>query len=104
MATNMVRCVKLGQELPAIDPQTTDGSQALRMCLLIGGTELQKRIREQVSAKAWSMWKDQMLMIFNEFRLDPTSDEANAVLKRYLEEFFFGKPLDIPNYVPPEKP
>lgn len=103
MAASMVNCAKLKQELPGIDPDTPEGNRALKMCLMIGGPDLRKRVAESVSAKAWAMWKDHMVMIFNEYRLDPMSDQANQVLKTHLEAFFFGQEQQIPNYVPPKQ-
>jgi Fe-S cluster biosynthesis and repair protein YggX len=47
------------------------------------------------------MWTDYMRMVMNEYRLDPTSDEANAILREHMEEFFFGQQRDIPGYVAP---
>ena len=76
MAAKTIKCAKLGRELPSIDETTPEGSQALRMCLLFGGAELRRRIHDQISAEAWGMWTDHMRMIMNEYRLDPTSDEA----------------------------
>jgi Fe-S cluster biosynthesis and repair protein YggX len=102
MAAKTVKCAKLKQELPGIDPDTPEGDRALRMALLIGGPEMQQRVRESISARAWEMWTDHMLMVVNEFRLDPTSDEANRVLKPHMEAFLFGDPTQIPGYVPPE--
>jgi Fe-S cluster biosynthesis and repair protein YggX len=102
MAAKTVKCAKLGEELPGIDEATPAGRQALKMCLLIGGPELRQRVLENVSARAWEMWTDQMRMIINEYHLDPTSDASNTVLGRFMEEFFFGRPEEIPNYVPPE--
>lgn len=101
MAARMVKCAKLGQELPGLDEDTPEGRTALKMALLIGGPEFQRRVRENISARAWEMWKDHMLMIVNEFRLDPTSDQANEILRPYMEAFFFGEQAEIPNYVPP---
>lgn len=98
-----IQCVKLGKKAPAIDPETPEGDQALRMCLLFGGPELRERVRESVSAEAWSQWADYMLMVVNEYRLDPTSDAANEVLRKHMEAFFFEKAEEIPGYVPPEK-
>jgi Fe-S cluster biosynthesis and repair protein YggX len=98
-----VQCATLKKELPGIDPQTPDGKQALKMVTLIGGPEFAQRVEQSVSAQAFEMWKEQMLMIMNEFRLDPTSDESNRVLKPYMEAFFFGEQQQIPNYVPPEQ-
>jgi Fe-S cluster biosynthesis and repair protein YggX len=103
MAQQMIMCAKLGRELPALDPASPDGSQALRMALLLGGPELRQRIMDQISAEAWSLWKDRMIMVVNEYRLDPTSDSSNAILKEHLEDFLFGHGQQIRNYVPPKK-
>jgi len=101
MAERMIRCAKLARELPALDEATPEGSQALKMALLLGGPKLQQQIRDNVSAEAWSLWKDQMLMIINEYQLDPTSDEANAILRKHMEDFLFGEGKPVQNYVPP---
>jgi Fe-S cluster biosynthesis and repair protein YggX len=102
MAAPTVKCVKLGQELPGLDPATPAGERALKVALLIGGPEMRDRVQQQVSARAWEMWTDHMRMVMNEFRLDPMSEEANRILRRYMEEFFFGSGAVIPNYVPPD--
>jgi Fe-S cluster biosynthesis and repair protein YggX len=99
----MVQCAKLGRELPGIDESTPEGGRALRMAQLIGGPALRQRVLEHISAEAWNLWKDHMLMVINEFRLDPTSDSSNAILKEHLEAFLFGVAAEIPNYVPPKK-
>ena len=98
-----VKCAKLSEELPAIDPATSAGAQASRMALMIGGKEMQQRVLANVSQKAWGMWKDHMVMIFNEYRLDPTSDEANKILRQHMESFFFGQAAEIPNWKPDDK-
>lgn len=102
MGERMVQCAKLGQELPGLDESTPDGSQALRMALLLGGPEMRQRVQEHVSAKAWAMWKDMMLMVINEYRLDPTSDASNEVLRKHMEAFLFGAGAEIPGYTPPK--
>ena len=101
MAERMVQCAKLGRELPGIDDTTPDGRQALRMALLLGGAALRDRIRDNISAEAWGMWRDYMRMVINEYRLDPTSDESNAVLRDALEQFFFGQTGPVRNWTPP---
>ncbi len=101
MAIRMIKCAKLGKELPGLDESTAEGRQALKMAQLIGGTELRQRIHDHISVDAWKLWKDRMLMVINEYRLDPTSDSSNAVLKEHLVEFLFGHGHEIPNYVPP---
>ena len=103
MAAKTVKCVKLKQELPGLDPDTPEGDRALKMAMLIGGPELRQRVHDAVSAKAWQMWTDYMLMVVNEYQLDPTSDEANKVLKPHMEAFFFGQQAQIPGYLPPEE-
>ncbi len=101
MAAKTVKCAKLGRELPGIDPDTPVGDQALKMVMLIGGRALRDRIAENISAEAMSKWNDHMLMVINEYRLDPTSDDSNPILAQHMEAFFFGEQPDIPNYVPP---
>jgi Fe-S cluster biosynthesis and repair protein YggX len=103
MAAKTVKCAKLRQELPGLDPETPEGNRALKMATLIGGPELRQRVQDSVSAKAWQMWTDHMLMVVNEYQLDPTSDEANQILKPHMEAFFFGKQAAIPGYVPPNE-
>ncbi len=101
MPARTVRCAKLGRELPGLDESTPEGAQALRVALLLGGPALRQRVHEQVSAEAWALWKDHMRMVINEFRLDPTSDESNGILREHVEAFLFGRARDIPGYVPP---
>jgi Fe-S cluster biosynthesis and repair protein YggX len=103
MPARTVHCAKLGHDLPGLDETTLDGRSALKMALLLGGPALKQRVLENVSADAWKMWKAHMLMVVNEFRLDPTSDQASAVLREHLEAFLFGEGRQVPGYVPPEK-
>jgi len=102
MAAKMVMCAKLGQELPALDMDNPDQSRQYRMIKLIGGAELADRIKDGVSAQAVASWPDHMLMVLNEYRIDPTSDESNKVIAPHMESFFFGEQKEIANYVPPE--
>lgn len=104
MEQRTVQCVKLGRELPGLDESTSEGRQALKMALLLGGRELQQRVRDQVSAQAWKLWTEHMVMVINEYRLDPASAEADAVLHEHMVAFLFGQARDIPNYVPPPGP
>lgn len=105
MAVTTVRCAKLKQDLPAIDPGSPEGDQAVKMAMLIGGPEFARRLRAEVSKQAWDMWKDHMLMVMNEYRIDPTSPDSNDQLRPHMEAFFFGEAQaqDIPNYVPPSE-
>ncbi len=103
MPETTIMCAKLRKELPALDENSPEGSQALKMALLLGGPDLQERVRKHVSADAWSLWKDRMMMVINEYRLDPTSDASNPILLEHMELFLFGDAPEIPNYKPPEK-
>jgi Fe-S cluster biosynthesis and repair protein YggX len=92
MSTNegprMVKCVKLGQELPGLDEQPWPGP-------------LGQRIYEQVSAEAWAQWEERMKMILNEYRLMPWQKDAQDLVARHMEEFLFGTvAAPPPGYVP----
>ncbi len=102
MAQRTVLCAKLGRELPGLDESTPEGDRALRIAQLLGGPELRQRVRDGISADAWNLWKDHMLMVVNEYQLDATSDQANAVLAEHMEAFLFGEAPHMSGYVPPE--
>jgi Fe-S cluster biosynthesis and repair protein YggX len=86
-----VFCVKLKKQLPGLDEAPWPG-------------ELGKRIYEHVSAQAWKMWEDRMRMILNEYRLMPWQKEAQELMARQMEEFFFGEnSAPPPGYVPQTK-
>ena len=72
-----VFCAKLQKELPALEEAPWPG-------------ELGKRIYDSVSAQAWKMWEERMKMILNEYRLMPWQKEAQQLMARQMEDFFFG--------------
>jgi len=83
-----VHCVKLRKELPGLEAPPWPGP-------------LGQRIYEQVSEEAWQMWEERMTMILNEYRLVPFQKEAQALVARHMEEFFFGEDsAPPPDYVP----
>jgi Fe-S cluster biosynthesis and repair protein YggX len=86
----MVRCVKLGQELPGLDAPPWPGP-------------LGRRIYEQVSEEAWEMWEERMKMILNEYRLLPFQKEAQQLVAKQMEEYFFGTGLAMPEGYTPAK-
>ncbi len=92
MATGRtVYCVKFRRELPGLDAPPWPG-------------ELGQRIYEHVSAEAWRMWEERMKMILNEYRLLPFQKEAQELIARYMEAFFFGEGSALPpDYVPPKE-
>ena len=83
-----VFCAKLQQDLPGLDEAPWPG-------------DLGKRIYDNVSAQAWKMWEDRMKMILNEYRLMPWQKEAQELIAKHMEDFFFGEGAALPpGYVP----
>jgi Fe-S cluster biosynthesis and repair protein YggX len=82
-AGRTVFCVKFQREMPGLDAPPWPG-------------ELGQRIYEHVSAQAWRMWEDRMKMILNEYRLMPWQKEAQDLVARFMEEFFFGEGAALP--------
>jgi Fe-S cluster biosynthesis and repair protein YggX len=76
--SRIVHCVKLNKDLPGLDEAPWPG-------------DLGRRVYEQVSADAWTLWEDRMKMILNEYRLLPFQKEAQDLMARQMEEFFFGE-------------
>ena len=86
----MVRCIKLQKELPGLDEPPWPG-------------ELGQRVYENVSAEAWQLWEERMTMILNEYRLMPWQKEAQKIVAKAMDEFFFGEGSALPpDYVPPQ--
>ena len=87
----MVKCVKMGKELPAIPYKPFDN-------------ELGQRIYDTVSMDAWRMWIEHSKMIVNEYRLDLVSPEGQRVWMDQLEKYFYGDGSAKPaEYVPPKE-
>ncbi len=87
----LVKCVKLGRELPGLDkPPRND--------------ELGKRIYENVSAQGWKMWLDQQTILINHYGLSLVDPDARDFLAKQLEEFFFGEGAQLPeDWIPEEE-
>ena len=84
----IVNCVKFQKELPGLDAPPWPG-------------ELGQRIYENVSAQAWKLWEERMKMILNEYRLMPWQKEAQELIGKHMEDFFFGQGAALPpGYVP----
>ena len=83
-----VQCVKFQKELPGLDAPPWPG-------------ELGQRIYENVSVQAWKLWEDRMKMILNEYRLMPWQKEAQELISKHMDDFFFGESAALPpGYVP----
>jgi len=87
----MVKCAKLGRELPGVIYRPFDN-------------ELGKRIYENISQDAWRMWIEQSKMMVNEYRIDLTSPQGQRMLLEKAEEFFFGGGAEEhpPEFVAPD--
>ncbi len=84
----MVFCVKFQKELPGLDAPPWPG-------------EIGHRLYENVSAEAWKLWEDRQKMILNEYRLMPWQKEAQELILKQMEDFFFGEGAALPpGYVP----
>ena len=83
-----VKCVKFGKDLPGLDSPPWPG-------------ELGQRVFDNVSAQAWKLWEDRQKMILNEYRLMPWQKEAQQLVSKQMEDFFFGEGAALPpGYVP----
>ena len=83
-----VLCVKFQKELPGLDDSPWPGDLGLR-------------IFDRVSVDAWKLWEDRMEMILNEYRLMPWQKEAQELVAKHMEDFFFGEGAALPpGYVP----
>lgn len=90
MSGRTVFCVKFQKELPGLEKPTWPG-------------ELGQRIYDNVSQEAWRQWEDRMKMILNEYRLMPWQKEAQELVAKHMEDFFFGQGSALPpDYVPSE--
>jgi Fe-S cluster biosynthesis and repair protein YggX len=86
-----VHCVKFDMELPGLDSPPWPGP-------------LGQRIFEHVSTDAWKLWEDRMKMILNEYRLMPWQKEAQELVAKLMEEFFFGQGSTLPPEYVPQQP
>jgi Fe-S cluster biosynthesis and repair protein YggX len=83
-----VFCVKFQKELPALDAPPWPG-------------EIGQRLFDNVSAEAWKLWEERQKMILNEYRLMPWQKEAQELIRKQMEDFFFGEGAALPpGYVP----
>jgi len=53
-------------------------------------------VYDNVSAEAWRQWEERMKMILNEYRLMPWQKEAQQIVTKQMEEFFFGETAAAP--------
>ncbi|MBI1801959.1 MAG: oxidative damage protection protein [Chloroflexi bacterium] len=85
----MVKCYKLGRELPGLDRPPVPG-------------ELGKRIFEQISKDAWDQWKAQSVLLINHYGLNLLDAEAQKFLREQMERFLFADEARMPEGWTPE--
>lgn len=90
--SRMVKCIKLGQELPGMKWKPFAG-------------ELGQRLFNDVSAQAWHGWLEHSKILINEYRLDLMSPQAQKFLREECEKYFYGENQDVmmPAEYTPEK-
>ena len=87
-SSRTVHCVKFQKELPGLNAPPWPG-------------DLGQRIYDKVSTQAWKLWEERMKMILNEYRLMPWQKEAQEIIAKHMEDFFFGESAALPpGYVP----
>jgi Fe-S cluster biosynthesis and repair protein YggX len=84
-----VFCAKFRKELPGLHEVPWPGA-------------LGQRIYNEISADAWKLWEDRMKMILNEYRLMPWQKEAQDLVARHMEDFFFGEGSALPPEYKPQ--
>lgn len=90
MSVRIVKCIKLGQELPGLNSPPSP-------------TELGRKVYENVSEQAWKEFLEHFKMVINEYRLDLTSPMADQVFEQKMQEYFFGDEIIMPEgYIPAE--
>ncbi len=79
----MVQCVKLGRQLPGLEKPPFPG-------------ELGQRIYDHVSQEAWRQWQGQLTIMINHYGLHPADPDTRKLLRKEMEEFFFGENARMP--------
>lgn len=85
----MVKCAKLGRELPGLDRPPVPG-------------ELGKKIYENISKEAWEMWKKQSILLVNHYGLVLADPEAQKFLTKEMGKFLFEELMQMPEGWTPE--
>lgn len=85
----MVKCAKLGVQLPGLERLPLPG-------------EIGKRIYENISQQAWEMWKQQSVLLINHYGLNLMDSDAQKFLREQMEKFLFEDVVQMPEGWAPE--
>lgn len=86
----MVKCAKLGRELPGLEEPPFDGPMG-------------QKVFENISEEAWRGWIEHLKMVINEYRLNPANKQHQELILQHMEEFFFGQGAAPPPDYKPQK-
>ena len=86
----IVDCAKLGRKLPGLEKPPFSGP-------------LGERIYEHISAEGYALWQPHMTIMINHYGLNPADPETRKLLRKEMEDFFFGENARMPEgWVPPD--
>ncbi|MFM2485809.1 oxidative damage protection protein [Celerinatantimonas yamalensis] len=87
--TRMVFCQRLQKEAEGMDFQMIPG-------------DLGKRVYDNISKEAWTMWQAKQTMLINEKKLNLMNLDDRKVLESAMIEFLFNQgDVTIDGYTPP---
>lgn len=86
----MVKCIKIGETLPAMDYPPFGG-------------ELGQRIWAEVSEEAWNGFLEHFKRIMNENRLEGGTELATRIFMEQAEAYFYGGDVQQAQGYVPEK-
>ena len=89
MSTRLVKCMKLGRELPGLPRPPFPGA-------------LGKKVFENISHEGWDLWQAQSTLLINHYGLKLADPNAQSFLMEQMEEFFFGEGSQLPEDWVPE--
>ncbi len=76
MEERIVKCARLGRELPGLKKPPFKG-------------DLGQRVYDSVSAQAWKEWRQQSVVIINHYGLNMADPRATQLLMKEMEKFLF---------------
>jgi Fe-S cluster biosynthesis and repair protein YggX len=79
MTERLVRCAKLGRELPGLAEPPFSG-------------ELGKRIFDTISREAWELWQTRSVEVMQQRRLSMGNPQDRKALMKEMETFLFDQP------------
>ena len=85
----MVKCAKLGRELPGLERPPFPGP-------------LGERIYNEISQEAWDMWREYQTLVINHYSLNPADPDDREILREQMEAFFFSEEGRMPEGWSPE--